>query len=310
MRSTSIDELRMIAAVEAQGSLTGAAEALGISQQAVSQRMRAIERRWGLPLFQRTARGTTLTAHGTLVAEWAGAVVQQVDGFDHAVASLRADRQAHLRIAASLTIAEHLMPGWLVTYAATPDAAHVEMVAVNSAAVMEQVRSGAAELGFIETPDLPADLVRRGIGEDEIVIVVAPAHRWARRSSVSARELAATPLVGREAGSGTRLTLERALAEQVGPEDIVPPAAELATTAGIRATIMAGGGVGALSLRAVADDLAAGRLARVPVQLPPVTRPLAVVWRADRPLTEAARAVAEIAAAGGRSALSGASRNP
>lgn len=289
----------MIAAVEAHGSLTAAAEALGITQQAVSQRMRAVERRWGLPLFERTARGTSLTAHGALVAEWADGVVQQVDGFDHAVASLRADRQAHLRIAASLTIAEHLMPGWLVTYAATPDAAHVEMVAVNSAAVMEKVRSGAAELGFIETPDLPADLARRGIGEDEIVIVVAPAHRWARRSSVSARELAATPLVGREAGSGTRLTLERALAEQVGPEDIVPPAAELATTAGIRATIMAGGGVGALSLRAVADDLAAGRLARVPVELPPVTRPLAVAWRPDRPLTSAAESFLRLAGGDG-----------
>lgn len=297
MRSTSIDELRMIAAVEAQGSLTGAAEALGISQQAVSQRMRAIERRWGLPLFQRTARGTTLTAHGTLVAEWAGAVVQQVDGFDHAVASLRADRQAHLRIAASLTIAEHLMPGWLVTYAATPDAAHVEMVAVNSVAVMEHVRSGAAELGFIETPDLPSDLARRAIGEDEIVIVVAPTHPWARRTSVSPRELAATPLVGREAGSGTRLTLERALTEVVGAEGMVPPAAELATTAGIRATIMAGGGVGALSLRAVADDLAAGRLVRVRMDLPPIARPLAVVWRPDRPRSQPAEAILAIVSA-------------
>lgn len=298
MRATSLEELRMIAAVEAHGSLTGAAEALGVSQQAVSQRMRAIERRWSLPLFERTARGTTLTAQGVLVAEWAGALVAQVEAFDHAVAALRSDRQARVRLAASLTVAEHLVPGWLVTYGREAEAAHVELTAVNSAAVMDRVRAGTDDLGFIETPDLPHDLDVRVIGHDEIGIVVAPGHPWARRTAVTAAELARTPLVGREPGSGTRLTLERSLALLVGEEAIALPAAELGTTAGIRATVMAGGGAGALSLRAVRDDLEAGRLARVAVDMPPVTRPLVAVWRHDRPLPDGASRILAIASAG------------
>lgn len=284
MRPTSIEELRMVAAVEAHGSLTAAAEALGVSQQAVSQRMRAIERRWAVPLFERGARGTTLTSQGALVAEWAGALITQVEAFDHAVIALRSDHAAHVRVGASLTIAEHLAPGWLVAYAAEPDAARVELSVVNSATVVDRVRTGADDLGFIETPDAPGGLAMRVIGYDEIGIVVSPRHPWAKRTLVSAAELAATPLVGREPGSGTRLALERALAAAVGADAIAQPAAELATTAGIRATIVAGGGVGALSLRAVRDDLDAGSLVRVKVDKMVVSRPLAAIWRQGRTL--------------------------
>lgn len=274
----------MIAAVEAHGSLSAAASALGVSQQAVSQRMRAIERRWSLRLFERTARGTTLTPHGALVAEWAGSLLAQVDAFDHAVLALRSDRAARVRVGASLTLAEHLVPGWLVTYATEPQAARVELTVVNSATVVDRVRSGADDLGFIETPDVPEGLAVRVIGHDEIGIVVSPRHPWAARASVSAAELAGTPLVGREPGSGTRLALERALAAAVGADAIVEPAAELATTAGIRATLIAGGGVGALSLRAVRDDLDGGSLVRVKVGGLVVTRPLAAIWHPGRPL--------------------------
>ncbi len=295
MRPTSIEEMRMIAAVEAHGSLSAAAQALGVSQQAVSQRMRVIERRWGLSLFERTARGTALTAQGALVAEWAGALVAQVEAFDHAVLALRTDRQAHVRIAASLTIAEHLVPGWLVTYGAEEGAAMVELSAVNSATVIDRVRTGRDSLGFIETPDLPQDLAVRVIGDDEIGIIVAPGHPWARRSLVSAAEVAATRLVGRERGSGTRLTLERALSAALGTDAVAEPAAELASTAGIRATIMAGSGVGALSLRAVRDDLEAGRLVRVPVDIEPMSRPLAAVVRREEPLGTAAARLLDIA---------------
>lgn len=296
----------MIAAVESHGSLTAAAEALGVSQQAVSQRMRAIEHRWTLPLFERAARGTTLTAQGILVAEWAGALLSQVDAFDHAVLALSSDAAARVRIGASLTVAEHLVPGWLVAYAAEPGAARVELTVVNSATVVDRVRSGADDLGFIETPDVPEGLAVRVIGHDEIGIVVSPRHPWARRTSVSAGELAATPLVGREPGSGTRLTLERALAAAVGADAIAEPAAELATTAGIRATIVAGGGVGALSLRAVRDDLDAGSLVRVKIDGVVVSRPLAAIWHPGRPLQAGAArllALASTAAAAAAAAL-------
>ncbi|MDN4474617.1 LysR family transcriptional regulator [Demequina sp. SYSU T00192] len=296
MAGTSVEELRMLVAVEAHGSLTAAAQALGVTQQAVSQRMRALERRWGLALFSRSARGTTLTDQGVMVAGWAGPVLGQVDGFERAVAALRTDSAAHVRIGASLTVAEHLLPGWLVAYAAESDAAQVELTAVNSATVVERVRSGADDLGFVETPDPPARLATLVVAHDEVVIVVAPGHPWSRRTSLSPAEVARTPLLSREPGSGTRLTLERALEAALGPGTVVAPAAELSTTASIRATVLAGGGVAALSERAVRDDVAAGRLVRVRVDGPSLSRPLAAVWDPRRRLSPAAARVLDIAA--------------
>ncbi len=297
MTGTTLDELRMIVAIEEHGSLTGAAEALGITQQAVSQRMRALERRWGLALFARSARGTRLTDQGTLVAEWAATLVGQADAFDSAVASLRSDRAAHVRVGASLTIAEHLVPGWLVTYAADPSAAHVELTAVNSVTVASRVRSGKDDLGFVESPDLPEGLASYVFMKDEVVLVVAPDHPWAKRTEVSPAEVARTPLVSREEGSGTRLAMERALEIVVGAGSVVAPAAELSTTAAVRATIVAGGGVGALSARAVRDDLDAGRLRRVHIDGPAALRPFAAVWNPQRRLAPGAARILEIASA-------------
>jgi len=161
------------------------------------------------------------------------------------------------------------------------------------------VRDGRDDLGFVETPDAPEGLAAMVVAHDEVVIVVAPGHPWARRSGIAAEELARTPLLSREAGSGTRLTLERALEAALGPGAVVAPAAELSTTAAIRATVLAGGGVAALSERAVRDDLQAGRLVRVPVLGPSLTRPLAAVWDPRRRLSPAASRILEIAAGRG-----------
>ena len=95
----------------------------------------------------------------------------------------------------------------------------VRMTATNSARVTEMVRDDEVSLGFVEGPDAPKGLRRRLVGTDELVVVVGPRHPWAQRPRrrVSAATLAATPLVVREAGSGTRTVLERALA---GNEDL------------------------------------------------------------------------------------------
>lgn len=287
MAEPSVEELRMLLAVQARGSLTAAAEELGVTQQAVSQRMRTLERRLGLALFARAARGTSLTAHGRLVADWAQSVVDQLDALTAAAASLRADRQAQLRVAASLTIAEHLMPLWMVSAGSHAMQSHVQLTALNSTGVVDAVRAGQVELGFIETPDVPRRLDSRTIGVDEVFIVVAPSHLWAKRRRVGLESLAETPLVMREAGSGTRLTVEAALAR--ADLSLARPAAELSTTAAIRTLVLSGGGAAAMSALAVRDDLTAGRLVRVPLDAPPLERPLTAIWDGGRALSEPAR---------------------
>lgn len=118
--------------------------------------------------------------------------------------------------------------------------------------------------------------------------MVDAAHPWARRPAVGADELARTPLVLREPGSGTRRALEEALL-RAGHPLTAEPAVVSPTTLGVRGATMAGTAPGALSSIAVAEDLRAGRLVRVLVEGLAIPRPLSAIWSGRRP-SAAARA--------------------
>ncbi|MCF3965502.1 LysR family transcriptional regulator, partial [Streptomyces fuscigenes] len=277
-------DLQTLAAVARTGSLRLAAAELGVSQQALSQRVRALEGRVGFPLLSRGPRGSHLTAAGRLVEQWATRVLDAAAELDAGITALRTDRAGHLKVAASLTVAGHLLPRWLVALrdqqrlTGTP-ATNVELEATNSVAVAEAVESGAADVGFVEGPRAPLGLRSRTVARDELLVVVDPGHPWTRRRSpVSAAELAATPLVTREAGSGTREALAAALAAAVPGAPHAAPVLELAGTASVKSAIAAGAGPGALSSLAVADDLTLGRLRAVPVSGVNLVRDLRAVW--------------------------------
>jgi len=292
--------LRALREVGRQGSIAAAAAVLGVSQQALSARMRTLERSLNIALLARTPTGSQLTEQGRLVVGWAEEVLDAADRLAAGLRSIRSGVSHRLAIAASQTIAEHLVPHWLVELRAAEQAAEqttgqaptmVELQVANSTAVIELVRDVKAGLGFIETPHLPADLVTAPLRDDEMLVVAAPGHPWARlRRALSLTEIAATPLVMREAGSGTRDTLTDHLAAQE-PSLQARAAMELGTSAAVRSAIAAGVGPGVLSRLAVRDDLVLGRLVAIEVAGPRLTRRLTAVWRPDHePLApEAAR---------------------
>jgi DNA-binding transcriptional LysR family regulator len=197
-----------------------------------------------------------------------------------------------------MTVAEYLLPGWLTVLRAMDPAAAVALSAVNSADVAAAVLTDAAEVGFVEGPDLPDGLRAIRVGRDELTVVVAPGHPWARRRrGIEAAELAAAPLVAREAGSGTRRVLEQALAG--AGLHAADSQAELSSTTAIKAAVATGAGPAVLSSLAVAADLATGSLRAVPVVGLDLRRDLRAVWLAGRPLTGPARDLVAIAARGG-----------
>ena len=299
--------LRSLREVGRQGSIAAAAAVLGVSQQALSARMRTLERAMGVSLLSRTPSGSHLTEQGRLVVGWAEDVLDAADRLEAGLRSIRSGVSHRLAIAASQTIAEHLVPHWLVELRSVELSSVelsgvelsgvelktgeqvadylptvVELTVANSTGVIELVRDAKADLGFIETPHLPSDLMTVRLRDDELLVVAAPGHRWAhRRRPLTLGEIARTPLVMREAGSGTRDTLTDHLAAQDPP--LRPAIAmELGTSAAVRSAIAAGVGPGVLSRLAVRDDLVLGRLVAVEIAGPPLTRQLTAVWRPDR----------------------------
>jgi DNA-binding transcriptional LysR family regulator len=283
-----VESLRLLVLVGERGSLTSAAGELGMSQPGASKRMSVLERRLGLSLVERSRRGSVLTASGELVAGWARRVLDELAALQDGVELLRRRTSAQLIVAASLTVAEHLLPVWLGEMRRSDPDSRVGLQVMNSTRVCEAVREGTADLGFIESPDVLPGLRSRAVARDRLVLVVAPGHPWARRRRpVGASELAGTPLLVRELGSGTRDTVERALAT-CGTQPAAP-LLELGSSAAIRGAVLAGAGPALLSELVIAEDLTRRTLVEVPLADVDLGRTLRAVWRAaERPTGQAA----------------------
>jgi len=273
-RVPDLGALELLLAVARLGSLGRAARELGITQPAASSRIRSMERQLGVALVDRSPRGSRLTDAGALVTDWARRIVEAAEAFDAGAQALRGRRDSRLRVAASMTIAEYLLPGWLIALRAQrPDTA-VSLLAGNSAAVAERLLADEADLGFVEGLSVPTGLEAAVVGHDRLIVVTAPGHPWARRRiPLSARELASTPLILREEGSGTRQVLDAALG------GLARPLLELSSTTAVKSSAVSGAGPAVLSELAVGEELSARRLVSVPVDGVRLDRVLRAVWR-------------------------------
>ncbi|MFJ4671445.1 LysR family transcriptional regulator [Kitasatospora purpeofusca] len=274
-----LPNLELLLAVARLGSLGRAAREVGISQPGASARVRVMETRIGVGLLERSPNGSRLTRAGVLVCGWAARVVEAAESMDAGIESLRGERDDRLRVAASLTVAEHLLPGWMVALRGDRPDTVVSLSADNSRAVAEKVLRGEVDLGFVESDTVPPGLDAAVVARDELVVVAAPNHAWARRSRVRPEELAAARLILREAGSGARQVLAGVLEPHGG---LAGPLLELPSSTAVKAAVVVGAGPAVLSRLAVEEDLQARRLVAVRVAGLDLRRSLRAVWPAGQ----------------------------
>lgn len=274
--------LSLLVDVARFGSIGAAARAQGMTQQAASERLRGVEAQVGFTVLHRSARGSTLTASGTVLVEWASRLLDVANEVDGAIASLRTDRRRELQVAASMTVAEHLVPRWLVQLRERQTREGVEPTAVslqaaNSRHVIAAVTDGSADLGFVEGTDVPDELGSRALSSDELLLVVAAGMPLSsQRTALTPLQVADLSLTSREVGSGTREVLERALATH--GLTMAAPAVELTTSTAVRASVRAGGAPAFLSSLVVENDVAAGHLVVVPTTGLDLQRTFRAVW--------------------------------
>lgn len=261
------------------GSISAAAREHHLSQPSATERLRTLERRLGVSLLRRGPGGSAPTPEGEAFAGWARDVLHSVEHLATGVAALREATDRHpLRVMASLTVAEYVLPTWLQAHARA-GGSPVELAVGNSVAVARAVADGDVRLGFVETPRRFVGLRAAVVGGDRLCVVVAPAHPWARRRRpVSPAEIAGTPMLLREPGSGTRDAFEDAL-RRVGHES-PGPLAVLASTTSLKAATAAGVGPCVLSELAVATEVATGALVAVEVEGLELGREFRALWRA------------------------------
>ncbi len=287
-----LTDLDLLLSVDRLGSLGKAAREHGMSQPAASLRIQAVERRLGLQLLQRSPSGSQLTPAGATMATWARTAVDAVAQLLACTSGLHDAGSRSLRISASLTMVEYLVPRWLAgLHQRLPDVT-VDVQADSPEMVLQHARSGEVEVGFVGDPGPCADVARSVVGYDELAVVVAPGHPWANRDTpLTPEELAAGRLVVRERGSGMRETLQQALGDMPGGNSPL----ELPSTTAVKQAVAAGTGAAVLSHFTVDRELREGWLVRVRVSDIALTRKLYAVWHRNAALSAPAKALLEIA---------------
>ena len=265
----TLEQLRIFVAVAERQHMTRAAEALNLTQQAVSSAIVALENAHAIPLFHRVGRRIELTEAGRLFLDEARSVLARAAAAELALSELGGLKRGTLAVQASQTIASYWLPRRLVAFHQAYPGIALRVGMGNTAQVAKAVTDGAADLGFIEGAINEPALSCERFGEDRLLLVVAPAHPWAGRDRVKASDLTQSNWVLREAGSGTRSAFESSLDRLGLAPRLLKVALELPSNEAVIDAVAGGGGATVISELAADAALRSGALRRVPIDLPP-----------------------------------------
>ena len=295
--------LRVFRAVAEELSFRKAAEALHLSQPAVSQHVRALEEESGVQLFDR-ARGAghgsqiSLTEAGRVLLKYASAAAETMVEARRALSALNDETVGELRLGASTTVAQYLLPRILGAFLKQYPQVKLSLVSGNTEKIVEAVAEKKISLGIIEGPAMRREVKTERMAQDEMVLIVSPDHAWVTRkgAAIERKELAKVPLLLRERGSGSRRVVERALKKLGLPLRSLQVAMELDSTEAIISGVEAELGVGFVSLWALGKALRLGTVKVVAVKGLEIRRDFSFAWLAGAEMTGAAAAFRRFAA--------------
>ena len=276
-------DLAMLVRVVDTGGVTRAAEALYVSQPAVTQRLRRLERVLGARLVERQGRRLALTDAGQAVLPLARQALQILEQIPAAISEVQGLLRGEIVLGASTTVGEFLLPKRLSAFGRAYPHITVRLHIANTQAIVERVLDHSLHAGFVGLRPTSSALVTVPFLADTIVLVAAPSHPMAGRR-VSPKELTQTRLLLREDGSATRAMALSALA-RCGVDTEV--AVGFGSNAAVRTAVLAGYGVAALSRAVVGDDLKQNMLKLVRPQGWRCRRRFYIIRRRDRRLTTA-----------------------
>lgn len=284
----SLRPLQIFLEVARLGSLRRAAEALEISQPAISSVLSELQRELGAPLIERVGRGIGLTAAGQTFALYGRRIMALIDEAQGAVTSASSGG-SKLRLAAVTTAAESFMPSLLRDFLLTHPEFEIELDVANREAIWDRLTHWEVDLVVAGRPPAVPRCRTLAIRPNELV-VVAQTDPPARSGA-----LGEMTWLLREAGSGTRGATEELFA-LLG---IDPPRLTIGSNGAIRSCVRAGLGVSLLSADAVGADVTEARLRVLPTDATPMSRDWHLVTNADRALTSAAHRFVTFVTAGG-----------
>jgi DNA-binding transcriptional LysR family regulator len=258
-------------------SFTKAAEALHMTQPAVTFQVRQLEEYFNTRLFDRTHNKVSLTPAGERVSEFAERIFDLYSEMDNMVRDLTGEISGSLTIGASTTIAEYLLPALLGEFKNRYPDINLRLKVSNTEGIVKMVEHNVIDLGVVEAPVSNKNLIVEVCHDDHLVVVTTPDHELVKRGGkVKAEEIVKFPFVSREEGSGTRDVITQYLIEEnVNPADL-NFCLELGSPEAIKGAVEAGMGITIISRSIINKELKLNTLAELQLD-PPLSRPFSFV---------------------------------
>jgi DNA-binding transcriptional LysR family regulator len=247
-------------------SFSRAAEAIFLTQPTVSQHVSALESFFNLPLLDRLGKEIKPTRAGELLYQYAQEILHLKEKACQSLSHYAGKKSGHLRVGASTIPGEYILPALIGTFKELFPEITVTLSIADTRQVADAVTAGRIEMGVVGAKIKSEQLTYQTLVEDRIVLAASRKSALWTRESILPAELLHIPLILREDGSGTRISIEKALAAHRVDCRAIRVTAEMGSTEAVKQAILAGIGVSFLSERAIVKEKEYGLLREVPVK--------------------------------------------
>lgn len=289
----NLNQLRVYCEVVERNGFTRAAEALYLTQPAVSRQVRELERYYGVELFEQIGKRIFPTEAGNTLYGYAKQIFHTLDDLEVDINQIKGLKAGHLRISATATAGTYLLPPLLGRFKRHYPGVEVTLEIFNTQTQVEQrvLENHQIDLGITERPVGDESLWSEPFDEEELVVIVSSDHPLAGRDTVAASALKGERFIFREMGSGTRALLD----EEFARVDLrVKPVMELGSTAAVKEAVVAGLGISIVSSKSLRLEIEAGVLKAIHCPEMRLVRQIRYVYHKDRRLSRATAAFLDI----------------
>lgn len=269
-----LEELKTFVEVKSVKSFTKAAQNLNISQPTASLHIKNLETELNTPLFIRTKKTFHSTPAGQLLYQRAQQLLKLAEQTKEEILWQHKEVNGILRIAASYTIGESVIPEIVVAFNKKFPDLQFEITIKNTEEVELAVRDLKCDVGFIEGTVKATELLIQPFKKDQLILVSSNKHPFARKPTIEINELLYTHWIMREKGSGTREYTDYLL-QAIG--NVAPSKTIISTNEGIKQILLNGLGIAVVSMSTVRNELARGELVKLNTDLEPLERTFAVL---------------------------------
>jgi LysR family transcriptional regulator, low CO2-responsive transcriptional regulator len=286
-RGVTLKQFRALTAVVRTGTYTAAAKQLHVTPPAISIQMGLLEDMAGMPLVERASDRFIATEAGRELVEAARAIEDILAGSSENLAHLLGNEGGQVRVGITST-AKYFAPRALAAYAREHPKVDVRLSVGNRQKTISDLKNHNVDFAIMGRPPLDFEVEAVIFSDHPHVIIASPDHPLRARANIPIKSLADEKFLSREAGSGTRMLMNR-LFEGVGIEPQI--GMEIGSNETIKQAVMAGLGVALISAHTVAVELMDGRLVALDIQGMPLVRNWYVIKRQDKRMLPATQAL-------------------